>query len=744
MAVLKINPTAAPNFSGVSDILKNAGLSFDRGLKGAASTLASYQQGQQDRVDNEIFNEIAGLQTKEEISAYFASGKLKGRNPSKDMRDRLGSLFSDVANVNQVRSSTASNTAAMLRLDAGEARIAATEAFRVGRQNENIGNAQFELAASRAAFSGQPAPSAAATLSAAATPAAASPSPAPAVAATESSFMGAVSAQVQNPFALAAIAATGKHESSFDPKNASGTWQDGKNLAGGIMSWNGDRLKAMQKFTGGDVSPEAQAAFFLQEDPALMEALEGAQSVEEAVTLMNNAWRFAGYDQAGGEAAARLETAKGILGSTAPTPALPGADPLDALRAIGGPSGLGDPSILGPRSPQEALAEAGAAGIPSAPTDPIAAAVAPPAQSNLPSTQFQTGADLIARDARLRATEDAGIARREAKRAKKVSKFAAAEIQRQIGALDNQSKGDVVADAYQAAIDANLSPTEAFVVAERAALTADKFGGLISPTITGDKVLDSILDNEGAVANAALEALPIDRLTKNAKKYDASENVTKGLMNDLGIGRDGETTSSRLFGAIGEVGSDDNILTKEINEVARLGKVTPAVAAAAMREEFIRDPFWTNTVAARFPREKVLAYLDLHMSPTAVATYQSQVQSNLNREQELIVGKMKLDQLRISLKKAQNSGQTQKAKDLKDQVAALRDTLLTGSTPREGEQALADYISPQGINMSARLRKLDPGSPEWKFMVGRIKLEIEGDPNMTQTEKTLLLSAISS
>lgn len=126
---------------------------------------------------------------------------------------------------------------------------------------------------------------------------------------------------VTNPYALAAIQATGMHESGFDPGNAGRTWNDPSEsgrpgTAGGIMSWNNDRLAAMQRFTGGDMSPEAQAAFFLQEDPQLITRLNNAGSVEEAQALMNNAWRFAGYNREGGEAQARLNTARSIYNGT--------------------------------------------------------------------------------------------------------------------------------------------------------------------------------------------------------------------------------------------------------------------------------------------------------------------------------------------------------------------------------------------------------------------------------------------
>lgn len=132
-------------------------------------------------------------------------------------------------------------------------------------------------------------------------------------------FMNTVRAGgVTNPYALAAIASTGSRESGFKAGNASRTWNDPSQsgqagTAGGIMSWRDDRLRKLNEFSGGDLSPEMQAKFFLQEDPALIQALSGAKSIEEAQTLMNNAWRFAGYDQPSRESAARLSAAKQYL-----------------------------------------------------------------------------------------------------------------------------------------------------------------------------------------------------------------------------------------------------------------------------------------------------------------------------------------------------------------------------------------------------------------------------------------------
>ncbi len=142
---------------------------------------------------------------------------------------------------------------------------------------------------------------------------------------------------VQNPYALAAIAATGKAESGFDPGNVNRTWSDPSQsgqpgTAGGIMSWRGPRYDALA--ATGDLSPQGQAKFFLQENPQLIEALNKTGSVEEAQSLMNKAWQFAGYDQPGGEAASRLAAAQSLLPSFQPSGEVASAGPQAAIEAI--------------------------------------------------------------------------------------------------------------------------------------------------------------------------------------------------------------------------------------------------------------------------------------------------------------------------------------------------------------------------------------------------------------------------
>lgn len=152
-----------------------------------------------------------------------------------------------------------------------------------------------------------------------------------------SNFMDTVKGSVKNPYALAAIAATGQRESQFSPGNVNRTWSDPSEsgqpgTAGGIMSWRGPRYQALA--ATGDLSPAGQAKFFLQENPQLIQALNNAGSVEEAQGLMNKAWAFAGHDRPGGETAARLAAAQGFLPTFQNSGEVAAATPEAAIEAI--------------------------------------------------------------------------------------------------------------------------------------------------------------------------------------------------------------------------------------------------------------------------------------------------------------------------------------------------------------------------------------------------------------------------
>ena len=216
---------------------------------------------------------------------------------------------------------------------------------------------------------------------------------------TFSPFMDTIKAGgVQNPYALAAIAATGRAESGWSADNANRTWSDPSESgqpgrAGGIMSWRGPRYQALA--ATGDLSPQGQAKFFLQEDPGLIQKLNSAKSVEEAQQLMNNAWAFAGYNRPGGESARRLGYAKGYLSgfqggntevaSLDPSAGMSAASAIEAAAPRAqNPGGYRDPMVSAPN----------AAPLQQAPQPgnlPMPAQTQAPAQQPLPTQVAQNG-----------------------------------------------------------------------------------------------------------------------------------------------------------------------------------------------------------------------------------------------------------------------------------------------------------------------------------------------------------------
>ena len=91
------------------------------------------------------------------------------------------------------------------------------------------------------------------------------------------------------------------------------------------MSWRADLLANRKAFTRGAADPVVtRAKFTLAENPALIQAVQNAQSPQEAHTLMADAWKLVRYNKHGGENAARLATTHARANSFAGGQMLPG------------------------------------------------------------------------------------------------------------------------------------------------------------------------------------------------------------------------------------------------------------------------------------------------------------------------------------------------------------------------------------------------------------------------------------
>lgn len=347
MSRLQWNQVQAPGFSDVSDILRNAAASWNEGFETLDSGLKDAHASQSRTASNSLIADMAGIQNEADIEPFLASlgDRINPANMTPDFAAAVEGLRAGVLGNDQTRANTGLIGANTSRIQGQEGRDQFNHSRGIANEDALAGMTNMFARAGILGFNGQgqaigqngqlvlgengePVTRERAMQS---LPAGALSSDPQAQTRNNNStpmsndsvfnsFMGTVrSSGLNNPFALAAVAATVQHESGFSSENGNRTWNDPSETgrpgrAGGYMSWNNDRLVAMQEFTGGDNSPEAQAAYFMQEDPDLIRALNNAGSVEEATKLMNDAWRFAGYNREGGEAGARLDTAMSMVG----------------------------------------------------------------------------------------------------------------------------------------------------------------------------------------------------------------------------------------------------------------------------------------------------------------------------------------------------------------------------------------------------------------------------------------------
>ncbi|AGH07390.1 hypothetical protein SUFG_00018 [Sulfitobacter phage phiCB2047-B] len=126
------NNLQAPDLSAASAALARANQSFNTSMDTGASILAKYGAGQQEKADNEIISELAGLKDESQYDSWIDGGALQGRNLSSGMRDHLLSMRSNFISDEGVRADTrgtnarTANTRATMGINqAREARSAA-------------------------------------------------------------------------------------------------------------------------------------------------------------------------------------------------------------------------------------------------------------------------------------------------------------------------------------------------------------------------------------------------------------------------------------------------------------------------------------------------------------------------------------------------------------------------------------------------------------------------------------------
>ena len=140
MAQLRIEQVAAPDFSSVSDMLRNVNQSFNTGIESAKSILDKYNEGQQAKGDQALVGALAGLKSEEELANFLQTTDLASMNISDKMRENILGARATILGNDSTRDSNS-------RANALEGREAAEYADKVAARDELRGMTPAYVAA---------------------------------------------------------------------------------------------------------------------------------------------------------------------------------------------------------------------------------------------------------------------------------------------------------------------------------------------------------------------------------------------------------------------------------------------------------------------------------------------------------------------------------------------------------------------------------------------------------------------
>lgn len=683
MARLQWNNVAAPDLSGTSNILKNAQASFQTGLTNANAILSQYNEGQQERNDNEILARVAGLNSEDELAAFLQSDAIQGRNISSGMRETILGLRQGILDAGQTRANTgligARTTDVLGRLgiaQAAEGREASEYAYGVQQRDELagltgglIGAVQdgrangYGTGIQEAGRAGDYATQAA-------------------------MLQGAVIQQESggNPNAVSPVGATGIMQ--LMPETAMSPGFGVRNIF--------EHARSLGVPVVGE-TPEIAAA--LMRDPRV-----NAQMGNEYLTAMLERYNgdvpraLAAYNWGAG----RADNWDGNIES------LP-SETQGYLRNIMGNVGQGTS-----RNPNADFADA------------LAASVTLPPDQAL---------DLLNQ---AYAAQGQGQARIDQQAAAAAQERSAAAI---LNSVDDPTNITGLSVTNSLLDDPSLTTAgERLSAVQRAdGLLAEgqPLGGVLRPRVEEDVVVSGTVDATLRASDREFEALPQTRMLERAGRF--AENPTEGLIAELGLGADGEDPSTYALGLFGER-ADKNTLTTYINRIADNTGVTPEIAASAMAEVFNRDPFGVNRTDRRFDPEEVERVIREQMGPDAMTRYDDQRLQRDRQRSELEGAQLQYDNLRRQAAKHQSNGQ-EVPPSISSELELLRTTIENGSTPALARNSLQQYI--RGNGMAERLRSLDPNSADYVRAIQELETFIQIDPELDPQQKRLLLAAIT-
>lgn len=600
---LRWSQVAAPDLTGASRILANANQSFNNAFDTADSVLARYAEGQQEKADNELLTEIASISDEAQLGEFLNSGALQGRNISPAMRDRVLGLRDTVLGYGKDRATTAYTQAGTRSLDGRLAIDQAVEGRAAAEYSDQVAtrNAGRGLATNFAQAYGNGQRHGFDPIN---------------NANTRLLLARTLQAEAGNQ-GMEGMLAVG---SVIRNRAASGRYGEGIEgvilKPGQFSAWNSRR------------NPDGSFVYAGGEQGQNMDFTPNEEALAAADAILSGNYE----DKTNG--------ATHYYNPAISQPKWGNSN----FRRIGDHVfgfGDGDPGASAPvQTQQDAATQFALAAAATGQFSP-----AQISQMQQPIIESQKGGEA---------------------RIKREGEEVSNEISSQL-ILDALTDPSIVTEQALtnrlAQDNPNLTATERLATIRRGQGLAQGTPGLLSPSVLPDLEVDTAIELANQNIDSQLRSTPQNRMIGDISKY--REDPTEALTQELGLGSDGENPGFMAGLLFGESGFDKNRLKNLINDYARQLNVTPEVAAVAMREAFVRDPFTLvnnqNTLENRFP---------------------------IDRVQEIVEGDLSLDQQRLYRRERGVAGQS------KAQVQRLNNALqVLMARQAKGEQGLEEQIA---------------------------------------------------
>lgn len=674
----------APDLSAASAAIARGNASFNRGFEGGISLLDKYGAAQQEKADNELLTELASISDEAELDKFLGSGALDGRNISAGLRDTILNRRGDVLGYGQTRAATDSVLARTAIARAGEDRSSTLFNQDQQRQEYLRNNAGGFLSAERQALN------------------------------NGSAFSSAIDATESGGGA-------DQYDTLFGHRNRqNGVKVSGMNLGQlkEFSSTSGNYGQSVNREIGRVATPMGKYQIVgttlrnIQNQLDLPDTVQFNPDVQELMgTYLGQQRVFGPRSQAAKRDGLRAEWEGFKNKSDAELDViiseLQSRPPVSREEIIA--AGSGQPQQRGFGGDQFA--------------------------SQLAASGLFTPDQIINTVNPIRGAAQQGDARIFAEEQARITSLQDQAV------VDAFSNPEISANNPQAIIDStinrnDLAPADRLELLGRVTGTVEANPGIFNPEAPVDPLLEATLASEARLAARDIHSNPTSVIISREKDFRA--DPTGALIQYLDLFKDGESSSPKLFGLLGER-QDRQTLDKYIREGAKRTGVAPASYASAMVETFERDPLWSNTNDRRFNTEKLDRFVRENLSTEAVRRYEDNLIQYDRKKGELEISQNNLADLQSQALRFESAGKPVPEKLIND-INKIKTSLSSGTTPQATKQLLSEYVGSNG--MADRLQGLDPESPD--FFRAMIELEqfIEVDPSLTSTEKRLLIQEI--